>query len=671
VIAVGPPVNNAPRLGSARRLSAHFEEGCRPLSRGADTTVVRTDLRVLRARMIRVLALSGLVPALFTGLASSRGEGLAAELLQQGQLVAVGMQAPPSIGFIDSTSRRLAATLELATLRRGEEGSVGRPVGLQLSRDGRRCYLLTHLVGGPFRMALLEIDLGAGAALREVGVDSIRAHNYAVSFWFSEASESVAVRYQYGVAAFDWRTGRRLRTLRSDVRGLLPGTDASSPLLLMPGRIKVWEPGYSKLRSLFLVDSGEPVRACLVSGGGSVCVQTTGEGGEALLEVVGATADANPAAPVSYLPGSELAAAGGTPPVAVLRSDAPAISFCDLRTGRERAFARSAGVASDVLWGWDGTVVVLIPEKRCVQFVELASANVVDAVPLSGTPIAGCITRSPGAEASVSVSVVGSEASPEHVASDAYQLAQHHVSRGELRRALDLLDRAVALAPDHARLFSLRGHLFTRTGHAHNAAADLRRATLLAPDEPEAFARLAWLQVSITALRDGVAASRNARKALTLADTPEHLCLLALALTESGLFREASEVAGRAVAATSGPRTREVQAIVEREGTLLGYMEAPGSLVKCRDLHLRGGKSLGIVCRSVAGGLDITQVLRDSVAAEAGLRPGDCIALIDVSDVTHVRQLHRVRDAIADGKRPLAVLVVERGEQTLRYALLP
>jgi carboxyl-terminal processing protease len=76
---------------------------------------------------------------------------------------------------------------------------------------------------------------------------------------------------------------------------------------------------------------------------------------------------------------------------------------------------------------------------------------------------------------------------------------------------------------------------------------------------------------------------------------------------------------------------------------------------------------VGIVIRLIDGQLVIHEVLDDSPAAEAGLRPGDVIVAADGRDLTGIKAMGEAVDQITGPVGTEVTLTIQRGEERLKF----
>jgi Zn-dependent membrane protease YugP/Flp pilus assembly protein TadD len=117
--------------------------------------------------------------------------------------------------------------------------------------------------------------------------------------------------------------------------------------------------------------------------------------------------------------------------------------------------------------------------------------------------------------------------------------------KNQFDRAVADLDEAIRLDPADGYAFNNRGAALARLGAHARAAADLREAIRLAPDLPNPYRHLAWLQATCPEpeFRNGAEAVANATRALELVGwkNEEWLPVLAAAHAEAGNFDQAAQ----------------------------------------------------------------------------------------------------------------------------------
>ena len=100
--------------------------------------------------------------------------------------------------------------------------------------------------------------------------------------------------------------------------------------------------------------------------------------------------------------------------------------------------------------------------------------------------------------------------------------ARQHLLRGQVPKARRALDRALALAPNDARTYTLRAAVALVQIRKAEARADAERAVAADPASPQAHLALSWVQQAEFDLQSGALAS--ARRAVALdPDDPQAL----------------------------------------------------------------------------------------------------------------------------------------------------
>lgn len=108
------------------------------------------------------------------------------------------------------------------------------------------------------------------------------------------------------------------------------------------------------------------------------------------------------------------------------------------------------------------------------------------------------------------------EAQKQAAAEAAVRESERYLRGGDLQKALDLLDRALVVAPNHAGLWESRAEVLNRGGEFAAAAESAEKSVALDPERPRAYEHLAW------ALLHTGAPARALEQASRLIELDEH-----------------------------------------------------------------------------------------------------------------------------------------------------
>ena len=151
---------------------------------------------------------------------------------------------------------------------------------------------------------------------------------------------------------------------------------------------------------------------------------------------------------------------------------------------------------------------------------------------------------------------------------------------GRASEAVNELQKAIRLQPSYANAHNNLGSALAKKGRWDEAIVEHQRALELHPNDLESQNNLAWLLATCpeAALRNGDKAVKLAREANRLSDGKQwdYLDTLAAACAEAGQFREAVEVATRALglAKTNAP-VQEMRARLKLYEAGASYHEPP------------------------------------------------------------------------------------------------
>ena len=595
---------------------------------------------------------------------------------RSGALALVGMHDRPEIALVDLELLRRVGSLSInvaasAAVKRCEMGEA-----LAVSPDGRRVYALCRSldIGRGFRLRCLDVD--TGALVYDGVVDSPRKHDSPRQIALSEDERCVFIRCDRSLAAFSVADGTVVKRLPGDWVALVGNPSDGGPLV-------------ASRRQLFALGAADlalrPVAALPAGAGRNVAVA-----GAANRLYVGLGTDHERGTGVCLvdlrsgttrncflgIPWQDVAAAPPHGRSLAFTSADPCVLAAGGESVAEQWSVPMPGPVTRAAFAPDGAhLVALVPGARMLALVAWSTQVVTREIGLGGVPTVEAFAVAVASDTPTSRPATRGGGGPVgeprgQRCDDALRLAQYHGSRGQLERAVELAGRAATLCPGRIEPHRLRCLYSCKLGRIDDAIADLETILRVEPQNGWGLRKLAWIHVSEPGRLRPERAVPLAREALALREDGESRSILAFALALQGNFRQAVSHQERAYALTPRPLYREMLAALKSGITYHEYVSNAPAHFDYRLVKLGGSKVLGFQHEPAADGLVVHRVFAKTPAAAAGLRAGDVIALLDGTELRSGLVLNRQRDELVSGSCDRMLLVVFRGDRTLRLEVV-